>query len=188
MNNRVKLFIPIAFFLVMAGLLWFGLGRDPNVVPSALVNRPMPEFSMPNLYETAASYSKRDLAGQVAIVNVWGSWCPPCHAEHPVLLDMSERDPDLLFAGVSYDYSQEEDREFLRERGNPFDINIVDADGSLRLDLGVTGAPETFIVDPGGIIRYRHIGAIDHNVWEERFAPLIRQIRAEYRLPAPRDS
>lgn len=177
MNKRLKLFIPVTLFVVMAGFLLFGLSRDPNTVPSALVDHPFPEFSQPGLYPEQGTVTRADLAGDILIVNIWGSWCIPCHVEHPFLVDLSEREGDITFVGISYDDSIEEDRLFLEERGNPFDVNIVDLDKSLRIDLGVTGAPETFLVDRNGMILYRQIGAIDSTIWKEKFQPLLAQIR-----------
>jgi len=155
----------------------FGLTRDPNVVPSALVDKPFPEFSLPSLYAEQGNFSREDILGEILIVNIWGSWCIPCHIEHPFLLEMSEKEPDITFIGISYDDSIAEDRLFLEERGNPFDRNVVDSGSSLRIDLGVTGAPETFLVDQNGMILYRHIGAIDRAVWDDTFEPLLEQIR-----------
>lgn len=177
MNRRLKLFIPVVFFLAMAGFLMFGLTRDPNLVPSALVDSPLPEFSLPSLYTDLGTYAREDVVGEILIVNIWGSWCIPCHVEHPFLLEMSEKESDITFLGISYDDSIEEDRLFLEERGNPFDFNVVDFGSSLRIDLGVTGAPETFLVDQNGMILYRHIGAIDRTIWNDTFEPLIDQIR-----------
>ena len=153
----------------------FGLTRDPNVVPSALVDKPFPEFSLPSLYAEQGNFSREDILGEILIVNIWGSWCIPCHIEHPFLLEMSEKEPDITFIGISYDDSIAEDRLFLEERGNPFDRNVVDSGSSLRIDLGVTGAPETFLVDQNGMILYRHIGAIDRAVWDDTFEPLLEQ-------------
>ena len=177
MNRRMKLFIPAAVFLLMAGFLMFGLTRDPNVVPSALVNRPLPQFTQPSLFPEQGEYSTEDFLGDILLINIWGSWCPPCHEEHPFFLEVVANEPDITFIGVSYDYSMEEDREFLAEKGNPFDYHVVDLDGSLRIDLGVTGAPETFLVDQDGMILMRHIGAVNATVWREKFVPLLEQIR-----------
>ena len=177
MNKRLKLFIPGAIFLLMSGFLLFGLTRDPNVVPSALVDHPMPEFTQPSLYPELGEYSTDDFLGSILLVNIWGSWCPPCHVEHPFFLEISENEPDITFVGISYDYSMQEDRLFLEDKGNPFDHNVVDLDGSLRIDLGVTGAPETFLVDQNGMILYRHIGAVDSTIWNDKFVPLLEQIR-----------
>lgn len=177
MNRRLKLFIPIALFLIMGGLLYFGLGRDPNQVPSALVNRPVPEFSLPALFEETKTYTEADLTGGIFLVNVWGSWCPPCHAEHPYLMEISKREKNITLVGVNYKDDLKEAREFLNERGNPFAFNVVDLDGKLGIDLGVAGAPETFIVDASGTIRYRHVGVINDRNWKETFEPIIASIR-----------
>lgn len=183
MSNRAKLFIPIAFFFVMLGLLLYGLGegRDPNHVPSALTNRPLPEFTRQALFDPNGTVSSDELRGGIFLVNFWGTWCPPCHYEHPYLVEISEREKDVTFVGVnvSADYPGEPERarEFLNERGNPFRISLIDHDGSLGIDFGVTGAPETFLIDSSGMIRYRHVGAIDNTVWAETFEPLLAQIR-----------
>ena len=179
LNNRTKLFLPIGLFVIMAGLLVFALTRNPNVVPSALLNKPLPEFSQPGLFAGEGPYTTEDIKGSITILNVWGSWCPPCHVEHPFLLELSGREEDVRFVGVTYDYSIEPDRDFLEERGSPFDINVVDFDGSLRIDLGVTGAPETFLIDQNGTIVHRHIGTIDFDVWDEDFAPVIALLREQ---------
>lgn len=179
MNTRLKLFIPAVFFLAMLGLLLFGLsdGRDPNHVPSALANRPVPEFTRPDLFDPAATVSSLQLRGGIFLVNYWATWCPPCHAEHPYLVDISKRAPEITLVGINYQDDPELAREFLAERGNPFDISLVDADGSLGIDFGITAPPETFLVDSSGTIRYRHVGMIDHRVWTETFEPLLAQIQ-----------
>jgi cytochrome c biogenesis protein CcmG/thiol:disulfide interchange protein DsbE len=177
MSNRSKLFIPAAFFLVMLGLLFYGLGRNPNHVPSALVNRPLPEFNKQALFDENATVSSEQLKGGIFIVNVWATWCPPCHVEHPYLLEISQREKGVNFVGVNYKDDVDAAREFLDQRGNPFKFNVVDLDGRLGIDLGVAGAPETFVVDANGTIRYRHVGIIDNKVWAETFEPILAQIR-----------
>lgn len=177
MSNRAKLFIPGLFFLVMLGLLMFGLGRDPNMVPSALVNRPLPEFSRPDLFETSATVTSAQLQGKIFLVNFWATWCPPCYAEHPFLMEISDRETDITFVGVNYKDDVKAAREFLDERGNPFAISLIDVDGSLGIDFGLAGPPETFLIDSAGTIRYRHVGVIDNKVWAETFEPLLAQIR-----------
>ncbi len=177
MSNRTKLFIPALFFVSMLGLLFYGLGRDPNQVPSALVNRPLPEFTEPDLFDPAKTISSTQLRGGIFLVNVWGTWCAPCHYEHPYLVEISAREPGFTFVGINYQDDVEQARLFLEERGNPFKLSLVDADGSLGIDFGVSGAPETFVVDSSGTIRYRHVGVIDDTVWDETFAPLLAQIQ-----------
>jgi cytochrome c biogenesis protein CcmG/thiol:disulfide interchange protein DsbE len=181
MNKRALLIIPGVFFIGMLSLLLFGLGRDPNMVPSALVNRPLPEFSLPALAEDQAELNaviaSEDLTGGISIINFWATWCPPCHIEHPYLVEISEREQDVTFIGVNYKDDIEEARLFLEEKGSPFEKIIVDLDGSLGIDFGVAGAPETFIVDSFGMIRYRHVGVINHQIWEETFEPVISRIK-----------
>jgi len=181
MNKRVLLIIPGAFFISLLGLLLFGLGRDPNMVPSALVNRPLPEFSLPSLEidasENMALIASEDLSGGISIINFWATWCPPCHIEHPYLVEISEREQSLTFIGVNYKDDLDEARLFLEEKGSPFEKIIVDLDGSLGIDFGLAGAPETFIVDSLGMIRYRHVGVINHQIWEETFEPVISSIQ-----------
>ncbi|MES2605013.1 MAG: DsbE family thiol:disulfide interchange protein [Pseudomonadota bacterium] len=177
MSNRAKLFIPVAFFFVMLGLLFYGLGQNPGEVPSALVNRPLPVFEEPDLFDATATISNEQLKGGIFLVNVWGTWCAPCHAEHPYLVEISEREKDITFVGVNYNDVAEDAREFLAERGNPFKLNISDDDGSLGIDFGVAGAPETFLIDATGTIRYKHVGVIDNRVWEDTFEPLLAEIR-----------
>jgi cytochrome c biogenesis protein CcmG/thiol:disulfide interchange protein DsbE len=177
MSNRAKLFLPAIFFAGMLALLLLGLGRDPNQVPSALVNRPLPEFVKPDLFDDTATVSSEQLRGGVFFVNVWATWCPPCHAEHPYLVEISEREPDVTFVGVNYKDDSEAARQFLAERGNPFDLSLIDLDGRLGIDLGIAGAPETFLVDATGTIRYRHVGVINNEVWDDVFKPIVEQIR-----------
>jgi cytochrome c biogenesis protein CcmG/thiol:disulfide interchange protein DsbE len=177
MNNRTKLFIPAVFFVAMLGLLLFGLGRDPNQVPSALVNRPLPVFTKPDLFDPAATVSSEQLRGGIFLVNIWATWCPPCYVEHPFLVEISANEPDITFVGLNYKDDPVLAREYLAERGNPFRISLVDVDGSLGIDFGVAGPPETFLVDSSGTIRYRHVGVIDHKVWAEIFEPILAQMQ-----------
>lgn len=177
MNNRLKLFIPAVFFVLMLGLLLFGLGRNPNQVPSALVNRPLPEFTLPLLEEAAGEITSSDLLGKISIINFWATWCPPCHEEHPYLVEISASEPNVQFIGVNYKDDLNEARLFLDEKGTPFEKVIVDLNGSLGIDFGVAGAPETFIVDSFGTIRYRHVGIINHRIWAETFEPIIARLR-----------
>ncbi|HWK54831.1 MAG TPA: DsbE family thiol:disulfide interchange protein [Hyphomicrobiales bacterium] len=177
MSNRTKLFIPAAFFITMLGLLFYGLGRDPSHVPSALVNRPLPEFSKPALLDEMSTVDSSELKGGIFLVNVWATWCPTCVAEHAYLLEMSQHEKNVTFVGVNYKDDVGAARDFLTQRGNPFKYNLVDADGRLGIDLGVAAAPETFLVDATGTIRYRHVGAIDNRVWAQTIEPILAQIQ-----------
>jgi cytochrome c biogenesis protein CcmG, thiol:disulfide interchange protein DsbE len=177
MNNRIKLFLPALFFVVMLGLLLFGLGRDPNQVPSALVSRSLPVFEKPDLFDTAATISSAALREGIFLVSIWATWCPTCIAEHAYLMELSVSEPDLTLVGINYKDDVALAREFLDERGNPFKLNLVDVDGSLGIDFGIAAAPESFLVDSSGTIRYRHVGMIDKRVWADTFKPLLVQIQ-----------
>jgi cytochrome c biogenesis protein CcmG/thiol:disulfide interchange protein DsbE len=179
MNNRSRLFLPIVFFFAMTGLLLYGLrdGRDPSILPSALLNRALPEFSEPDLFDDSSMVTSDQLRGGIFIVNVWATWCPTCLAEHAYFVEKSERETGVTFVGVNYKDDVEEARAFLDERGNPFKFSVADIDGSFGIDLGVTSAPETFLIDASGTVRYRHVGMVDGRVWSETFEPLIAQIR-----------
>jgi cytochrome c biogenesis protein CcmG, thiol:disulfide interchange protein DsbE len=179
MSNRSKLFLPIVFFFAMTGLLLYGLreGRDPNILPSALLDRALPEFSEPDLFDENGRVTSDQLKGGIFVVNVWATWCPTCVAEHAYFVEKSESETELTFVGVNYKDDVEEARAFLEERGNPFELNVADIDGSFGIDLGVTSAPETFLVDASGTVRYRHVGMVDSKVWSETFEPLIAQMQ-----------
>ncbi len=177
MSNRAKLFIPAIFFAAMLSLLLYGLFHDPSKVPSALISRSMPAFTLPNLFDATASVTNDQLKGGIFLVNVWATWCAPCHAEHPYLLEISEREKGLTFVGVNYKDDAQTAREFLQERGNPFKLSFSDPVGALGIELGVAGAPETFLIDASGTIRYKHVGVIDNRVWQDIFVPLLAQLR-----------
>ena len=172
MLNRVKLFIPLAIFIVMAVFLWRGLSIDPSHLPSALVGKPMPQFSLPVLGSDDKVLQKEDLIGEPFLVNIWGTWCTTCYYEHPYLVELSKQGVNIL--GVNWRDDREEALKWLKKLENPYYHIIEDQDGRLVLDLGVTAAPETFVVDSKGVVRYRHTGQVTPEVWKRHFAPLMQ--------------
>lgn len=168
--NSPWVFLPLAAFVALAVLLASGLGRDPQELPSALVGKPVPSFSLPSLL-TEETYTEASLKGRWQLVNVWATWCPTCHIEHPFLLTLAAR--GVAITGLNYKDETAAARQYLANMGNPFSHVIVDADGQLGLDLGVYGAPETFLVNPRGEIVLRHAGDINERVWNEKFLPLM---------------
>lgn len=184
--GRLKLFIPLLVFLVLAGLFYAVETRvsegeyDPKALPSALIGQPFPAFSLPAIFGEK-NVDESLFLGKVSIVNVWGTWCPTCLYEHPYLIELSERGEVSLF-GINYKDNVEKAREWLTTKGNPFEVNIVDENGKLGLDLGVTGAPETFVVDKAGKVRMRYQGGLDEKVWRRHFVPLLEVIAAEETL------
>jgi cytochrome c biogenesis protein CcmG, thiol:disulfide interchange protein DsbE len=173
MAPRLKLFLPLILFVVLALFLFRGLSLDPRELPSALIDKPFPAFSLPALGD-ARQLDRSLLDGEVSLVNVWATWCISCRVEHPYLRQLADAGVNII--GVNYKDEPDAAREWLAQLGDPYRVNIVDSEGSLGLDLGVYGAPETYLVDARGVIRYRHVGVIDERVWREVLEPLYREV------------
>jgi cytochrome c biogenesis protein CcmG/thiol:disulfide interchange protein DsbE len=169
--------LPLAGFLVLLWLLLKGLGNDPRLLPSALVDQPLPNFEVASLDDPRRLITRNDLKGEVALLNVWATWCPTCRAEHEMLNGLARK--GIAIYGVNYKDEPDKARNWLATLGNPYRFNINDQTGQLGIDLGVYGAPETFLLDAGGVIRYRHVGAIDERVWQQDFVPRIQAIEEE---------
>ena len=172
-KQRVLLFIPLVIFLVMVGFFWRGLSLDPNAMPSALIGQPFPEFQQPALLQPERQLTRADMKGQVTLVNVWASWCVACRYEHPVFNALSAAGIPII--GLNYKDSPDNAKQWLEELGNPYRFTIVDRQGDLGIDLGVFGAPETYLVDAEGIIRYKQVGIVDKALWEHTLKPLYEQ-------------
>lgn len=180
--QRLKLFIPLAIFAVLAVLFWRGLSIDPTAMPSALIDKPVPAFGLPVLRQAAAGESEEKLTedifkGRVSLLNVWATWCVSCRVEHPFLIDLAEQGVAII--GVNYKDDTVAARQWLQDLGDPYEHNIVDADGYLGLDLGVFGAPETYVVDRAGVIRYKHVGVVDARVWQDTLLPIVTHLNAQ---------
>ncbi|MEO0444386.1 MAG: DsbE family thiol:disulfide interchange protein [Pseudomonadota bacterium] len=171
--NRLKLFIPLIVFVVLAGFFWWSLssGYNPQDLPSALIDKRVPAFSLPRLDDESQLTSHQDLLGELALVNIWATWCVACKVEHPFLNQLAQS--GIRIVGLNYKDDSQAARQWLQELGNPYRWNIVDQQGRLALDLGVYGAPETYLLDRDGIIRYKHVGIIDQQVWDTKFLPII---------------
>lgn len=175
---RALLFIPFALFLALAGAFWLGLGRDPSVLPSVLINREAPAFNLAAVREGDSNVSSELLEGQVTLLNVFASWCGPCRLEHPTLLQLAqERRVQLI--GVNWKESPAECRQYLAETGDPYTRIGSDESGRFALELGVTGAPETFIIDRHGRIRYKQVGPITPDVWRDTIEPIVARLESE---------
>jgi cytochrome c biogenesis protein CcmG/thiol:disulfide interchange protein DsbE len=185
--SRLKLFIPLLVFVVLAGFFfivqeWIGAGRyDPQNMPSALLDKPLPAFQLPDLL-SEQPVTAAQLQGQVALVNVWATWCPTCHYEHPYLNQLAAQ--GVVIFGVNYKDDPAKARQWLQEKGNPYRAVIDDRAGQLGLDLGVTGAPETYVIDRAGVVRLRYQGAVDARVWQETLQPLVERLQGEASGPA----
>lgn len=175
--NRLKLFIPLAIFAVLAVLFWRGLSLDPTAMPSSRVGDPMPAFNLPTVRDANAAVTQDTLKGEVSLVNVWATWCAACRIEHPFLVRLAEQGMPIY--GVNYKDDVEEAKRWLAELHDPYRLSVVDQDGRLGVDLGVFGAPETYVVDKQGVIRHRHVGIVDQRVWDEELGPLVERLKAE---------
>lgn len=170
--KRAILLLPLAIFLIVAVFLFRGLWLDPSELPSALIDKPFPAFSLPGVLEPNKTFSLADIKGRPALVNVWGTWCPTCRFEHPVLTQLAAQ--GVVIIGINYKDDNAAAQKWLQALHNPYTLNISDAQGSLGLDLGVYGAPETYIIDKDGIIRHKLVGAVDEKVWREQLAPIYQ--------------
>jgi cytochrome c biogenesis protein CcmG, thiol:disulfide interchange protein DsbE len=180
MSKSLKALVPLVLFLGLAALLFYGLGTDPRKVPSPLVGKPAPEFNLPALLDPGRTVSSTDLEGKVTLLNVWFSSCVSCRAEHRELMRIA-REGGFQIVGLNWKDDKGAAIQMLRQFGNPYSLIAVDEAGRVGIDWGVYGAPETFVVDPEGIIRYKQIGPIDQEVWEQTLRPLVEKIKAEGR-------
>lgn len=174
MGPRLKLFLPLVLFAVLALFLFRGLELDPKELPSALIDRPLPEFDLPAL-GLERRLSRADVIGSPRLFNVWATWCVSCRVEHPYLHRLAEQGVPVI--GINYKDDDADAIRWLAELGDPYQLNIVDAQGTLGLDLGVYGAPETYLVDSEGVIRYRHVGVVDDRVWRSILQPLYDELQ-----------
>jgi cytochrome c biogenesis protein CcmG/thiol:disulfide interchange protein DsbE len=173
--KSLKYLIPLALFVVLALFLAKGLELNPREVPSPLIGKPAPAFKLPTLANPDQQLGRDDMLGKVWVLNVWASWCVPCRAEHPVLIDLAGKKLAPIY-GLSYKDKPADAKNFLTRLGDPFVANVVDADGRVAIDWGVYGAPETFVIDKQGIIRYKHIGPLTPEVLKDKLEPLLRKL------------
>ena len=174
--NRLALFLPLALFAVLTIVLLLGLDKDPAELPSALVGEPFPVFTLPSLYDANRSLDERNIAGEVVLVNVWATWCFACRIEHVMLNQLAEQGVKVI--GLNYKDNREAAIDWLKERGDPYVFSIFDEQGRLGIDLGVYGAPETYLLDATGTIRHRRVGVVDDRIWDSEFRDLYAQLMA----------
>ena len=172
---KTKFLVPLAIFVLLAGFLAYGLTLNPREVPSPLVGKPAPEFSAPRLDAPEQRFSVSDMRGQVFLLNVWASWCVSCRQEHPLLVQLS-RQGVVPVVGLNYKDERGAALQWLREGGDPYTTNVVDADGRIGIEYGVYGTPETFLIDQQGIIRYKHIGPMSPGVLRDVLLPKIAEL------------
>lgn len=170
--KKIKYFLPLLVFVSLGVFLLRGIELDPDELPSPLIGKPVPAFTLLEL-SSGKNLTSDDLKGKVILLNVWATWCVSCKMEHPYLLQLSKE--GVMIAGLNYKDDNQQAIQWLEELGNPYIFNIVDAQGKLGLDLGVFGAPETYLVDTQGIIRYKHVGTLNERVWQD-LQPLYQEL------------
>jgi cytochrome c biogenesis protein CcmG/thiol:disulfide interchange protein DsbE len=173
-----RFLVPLIMFFVVVGFLAVGLNLNPREVPSPLVGKPAPMFSLPRLDNPEQVISPKDMLGQVWLFNVWASWCGACKDEHPVLMELSESGVVPLY-GMDYKDTREEAQQWLAHGGNPYIASVMDMDGRVGIDYGVYGVPETYVIDKAGIIAYKQIGPITEEVLRNKILPLVKGLQAQ---------
>jgi cytochrome c biogenesis protein CcmG, thiol:disulfide interchange protein DsbE len=171
-----RYFLPLAIFF---GLVWFlykGLSLNPREVPSALINKPAPEFRLALLHDDQKNLSPADMKGQVWLMNVWGSWCVSCQYEHPVLNELAKQQVVPI---IGFNWKDEPDnaKKWLKKYGDPYAKSVMDRDGRVAIDYGVYGAPETFVIDKAGMIRLKHTGPISPEDMQKKIVPLLQELK-----------
>lgn len=170
-----KFVVPILVFAALGLLLAYGLRLDPRRIPSPLIGKPLPAFSLPTVADPGRAIGKEALRGRVYLLNVWASWCAACREEHPLLNEIARRKA-VPIIGLNYKDRREDARRWLAALGNPYEASLSDQEGRLGIELGVYGVPETFVIDKEGVIRYKHIGPITQEAWQQRILPLVGEL------------
>ena len=174
--KRLGFYMPIALFAGIVAYLAIGLTLDPNKLPSMLIDKPVPEFALAAIDGFDQGFSSSDLKGKVSLVNIWGSWCVACIIEHPLLMELAKNNTIPIY-GIDWKDPPGAGAAWLQKEGNPYTLIGDDADGRVAIDFGVTGAPETFIVDKDGRIRYKYIGPITPELWNEIILPIVEELQ-----------
>lgn len=173
---KTKFLIPLILFIGLVVFLAIGLNRDPQEIPSPLINKVAPAFEVPQLADGNKTFSPASMKGQVWILNVWASWCVACREEHPVLVELA-KSQEAPVIGLDYKDKREDALAMLAKQGNPYLLSAFDANGRVGIDYGVYGVPETYIIDKSGVIRFKHIGPLTMNVLNQKIYPVLAELK-----------
>jgi cytochrome c biogenesis protein CcmG, thiol:disulfide interchange protein DsbE len=171
-----RFLVPLLVFGVLVVFLALGLRLKPSEVPSPLIDKPAPAFTLPQL-EGGQPWSPSAMRGKVWLLNVWASWCPSCLHEHPVLLDYVRKPHAVPLVGLNYKDQPGDAKEWLQKHGDPYVLSVSDLKGLVGIDYGVYGAPETYLIDAQGVIRYKHIGPVTPEVLSDKIVPLAKRLQ-----------
>jgi cytochrome c biogenesis protein CcmG, thiol:disulfide interchange protein DsbE len=166
--------VPIILFVLLSIFLWRGLSLNPRDLPSVQLGKSLPDFTLPQLQNPDLFFSSKQIREQVVLLNVWASWCAACTDEQVFMLQLAREGVPIY--GLNYKDRAEDALQWLAQWGNPYKLVVQDRDGNVAIDLGVYGAPETFVVDKKGIIRYRHAGIMNQELWQKEIKPLMEQL------------
>lgn len=176
--------LPLLAFVGLAVFLYQGLFSDPSELESELVGRQVPAFELPDLFNPERTHTESIVGGQPMLLNVWATWCPTCYAEHTFLNQLREQ--GVYIIGLNYkDYSRSVAIQWLQDLHDPYQVNLFDETGQLALDLGVYGAPETYVIDANGVILHRHVGDLNERNWNDIVGPVFYRARAAAGLSVP---
>jgi cytochrome c biogenesis protein CcmG/thiol:disulfide interchange protein DsbE len=180
-----RFLLPLAAFVLLLVVLLVGLKRAPekSILPSPLIGKPVPQFTLPNLFDNTQPVSSESLKGHWSLVNVWGTWCVECRAEHQVLLQIKQQ-AQVPIIGIDWKDQNEDALSWLAQLGNPYALVATDGDGRVAIDWGVYGAPESFLISPAGTVVYKHIGAMTDQVWQREFLPRVNAAPGSPAVPA----
>ena len=177
MTRYLRYLAPLAIFALLVAFLYRGLSMDPKLVPSPLIGKPAPAFTLPRLDDPSATISNTDLKGKVTLLNVWATWCVSCRQEHETLVELAKTGQVDIY-GLNYKDNRQDAKRWLAQFGNPYIANAFDGSGRVAIDWGVYGAPETFIIDRNGIIRHKHIGPLTIEIINDEILPLVDKLKS----------
>lgn len=173
----LRYLLPLGFFILLVIVFLYGLQQDPSYVPSPLIDKPAPAFSLPTLHSPDTKIGLQDLKGNVSVINVWASWCAACRVEHPLLVKES-KSKRLNLYGLNYKDTRDAALSWLDKLGNPYIESAFDEAGTIGIDYGVYGVPETFVLDKDNIIRYKHVGPLSQQDIDNIILPLVKELEA----------
>jgi cytochrome c biogenesis protein CcmG/thiol:disulfide interchange protein DsbE len=173
----MKRWLPVIVFFILVGFFAKGLFLNPREVPSPFIGKPAPAFTLPLVGNEAQTFSPADMKGKVWVLNVWAPWCVSCRQEHPVLMALAQSGA-VPIVGLNWKDKDREAAQLLAQQGSPYAAVPDDLSGRVGIDYGVTGTPETYVIDREGIVRMKHVGPIDPDVWKKKFEPKLKELGA----------